>query len=197
MNIESIELKNSPLLHPSAPLLPPFPIHLLPLRHGNFKRLSNVLHLQIYSILPSKNLPSLTTLHPLPVKRAVASTFSLSTTNHRFKYLYLPIQRSILRQLHINSSSSLDIHYPSCLLIALLIHNDYDALNINNLRNLYYDNFDQDEKEWATCSLFSQHVVRATCHLKGLVQPTIARFFIDKVIMAAVILNELFPVKQA
>jgi hypothetical protein len=115
----------------------------------------------------------------------------------------------------INSSRVLDVHYPYRHLIALLIHNDYEAevrsqlekfeiplcdeydpLDPNNLRNPDYDNFDQDEKECAAWGVFAQRVIRAIRRLKGPVQRTVARFFVNKGILATVVLNELFPAKQ-
>ncbi|KAG1638921.1 hypothetical protein G6F44_008351 [Rhizopus delemar] len=107
------------------------------------------------------------------------------------------------------------IHYPDHHLVVLLIHNnyeaevrsqlekfeipihdDYDPLDPNNLRNPYYDDFDQDEKECAAWSVFTQRVIRAIRRLKGPVQRAVARFFVDKGIIASVVLNELFSVKQ-
>ncbi|KAG1596801.1 hypothetical protein G6F47_007878 [Rhizopus delemar] len=165
----------------------------------------------------SKNAP------PLPSQTAAARTFSPPSTNQGFKYLYLPIQRrlpirqirSLLRRLHINSNRVLDIHYPDRHLVALLLHNDYEAevrsqlekfeipihddydpMDPNNLRNPYYDDFDQDEKGCAAWSVFAQRLVRAIRCLKGPIQRAVARFFVDKGIIASVVLNELFPVKQ-
>ncbi|KAG1450419.1 hypothetical protein G6F46_010457 [Rhizopus delemar] len=66
----------------------------------------------------------------------------------------------------------------------------------NNLRNPYYDDFDQDEKGCAAWSVFAQRLVRAIRCLKGPIQRAVARFFVDKGIIASVVLNELFPVKQ-
>ena len=114
----------------------------------------------------------------------------------------------------INSSRVLDVHYPYRHLVALLIHNDdeakvrsqlekfeiplrdYDPLDPNNLRNPDYDNFDQDEKECAAWGVFAQRVIRAIRRLKGPVQYAVSRFFVNKDILAIVVLNELFPVKQ-
>ena len=114
-----------------------------------------------------------------------------------------------------NSNRVLDIHYPDRHLVALLLHNDYEAevrsqlekfeipihddydpMDPNNLRNPYYDDFNQDEKECAAWSVFTQRVILAIRHLKGPVQRAVARFFVDKGIIASVVLNELFPVKQ-
>ncbi|KAG1447747.1 hypothetical protein G6F46_012374 [Rhizopus delemar] len=82
---------------------------------------------------------------PHPSQTAAARTFSPPSTNQ--------------------GNRVLDIHYPDCHLVALLIHNDYEAevcsqlekfetflrdnhdpLDPNNLRNPDYDNFNQDEK---------------------------------------------------
>ncbi|KAG0747124.1 hypothetical protein G6F57_007042 [Rhizopus arrhizus] len=79
----------------------------------------------------------------LPSQTASARTFSSPSTNQRFKYLYLSIQRhlpihqirSLLRRLHINSSHVLDIHYPDHHLVALLIHNDCEAEVRSQLEN--------------------------------------------------------------
>ncbi|KAG1055838.1 hypothetical protein G6F43_002232 [Rhizopus delemar] len=119
---------------------------------------------------------------PLPSQTAAAHTFGSPSTNQGFKYLYLSIQPplsirqicSLLRRLHINSNRVLDIHYPDRYLVALLIHNNYeaevrsqlekfkiplhnnyDSLDPNNLRDPYYDDFDQDEKECAAWSVFA------------------------------------------
>ncbi|EIE80500.1 hypothetical protein RO3G_05205 [Rhizopus delemar RA 99-880] len=132
---------------------------------------------------------------PLPSQTTAARTFSPPSTNQ--------------------GNRVLDIHYPDHHLVVLLIHNnyeaevrsqlekfeipihdDYDPLDPNNLRNPYYDDFDQDEKECAAWSVFTQRVIRAIRRLKGPVQRAVARFFVDKGIIASVVLNELFPVKQ-
>ncbi|KAG1175842.1 hypothetical protein G6F46_009509 [Rhizopus delemar] len=106
---------------------------------------------------------------PLPSQTAAARTFSPPSTNHG----------SLLRRLPIKSSCVLDIHYPDRHLVAFLIHNDYEAevhsqlekfeiplcddydpLDPNNLQNSYYDNFNQDEKECAAWSVFTQRTRR-------------------------------------
>ncbi|KAG1189687.1 hypothetical protein G6F70_009438 [Rhizopus microsporus] len=53
--------------------------------------------------------------------------------NQGFQYIYIPTKarvpigqlRSRLRQLDINNSRILDIHYPTRNVVALLVHNDY------------------------------------------------------------------------
>ncbi|EIE90609.1 hypothetical protein G6F46_007817 [Rhizopus delemar] len=132
---------------------------------------------------------------PLYSQMAAARTFSPPSTNQ--------------------GNRVLDIHYPDCHLVAILIHNDYEAedrsqlekfeihlrddhnpLDPNNLRNPDYDNFDQDEKECTAWGIFAQRVIRAIHRLKGPVQRAVAHFFVDKGILATVVLNELFPAKQ-
>ncbi|KAG1517857.1 hypothetical protein G6F46_000457 [Rhizopus delemar] len=132
---------------------------------------------------------------PLPSQTAAARTFSPPSTNQ--------------------GSRVLDICYPDRHLVALLIqnyyeaevrsqlekfeipiHDDYDPMDPNDLRNPYYDDFDQDEKECAAWSVFTQRVIRAIRRLNGPIQRAVARFFVDKGIIASVVLNELFPVKQ-
>ncbi|KAG1049029.1 hypothetical protein G6F43_008620 [Rhizopus delemar] len=76
------------------------------------------------------------------------------------------------------------------------LHDDYDPLDPNNLRNPYYDDFNQDKKECTARRVFTQRVIRAIRRPKGPVQRAVARFFVDKGIVATVVLNELFPVKQ-
>lgn len=99
----------------------------------------------------------------LPSQLAAARTFSVRSTNHGYKSLRrrLPIGQlhSRMRQLNINTSRMLNIHYPDRHLIALVIHNDYeielrlllkkfgipvqgdyDLLDPSNLRDPNYDN---------------------------------------------------------
>ncbi|KAG0815849.1 hypothetical protein G6F18_013061 [Rhizopus arrhizus] len=72
---------------------------------------------------------------PLPSQMAAAGTFSVRSTNHGYKFLYLPIRRRLpigqirsrLRQLNINTRRILNIHYSDRDLVALLIHNDYET----------------------------------------------------------------------
>ncbi|KAG1049465.1 hypothetical protein G6F43_008211 [Rhizopus delemar] len=78
----------------------------------------------------------------------------------------------------------------------ILLHDDYDPLDPNNLRNPDYGNLDQGEKECAAWDVFVQHMIRAIRRLKGPVQRAVVRFFVDKGILASVVLNGLFPTKQ-
>jgi hypothetical protein len=61
---------------------------------------------------------------------------------------------------------------------------------------LYYDDFDQGEKECAAWSVFAQRIILAIRRLKGPVQRAVARFFVDKGILATVVFNEFFLTKQ-
>ncbi|PHZ15454.1 uncharacterized protein RHIMIDRAFT_234802 [Rhizopus microsporus ATCC 52813] len=98
---------------------------------------------------------------------AAARTFSACSANHGYKFLCLPLHHRLpigqlhsrMRQLNINTSHILNIHYPNRHLVALVIHNDYeielrlllkkfgipvqddyDLLGPSNLRNPNYDN---------------------------------------------------------
>ncbi|CEG78862.1 hypothetical protein RMATCC62417_13401 [Rhizopus microsporus] len=97
---------------------------------------------------------------------AAARTFSIRSANHGYKFQYLPLRcrlpigqlHSRMRQLNINTSHILNIHYPDHHLVALVIHNnyeielrlllkkfgipvqdDYDLLDPSNLRDPNYD----------------------------------------------------------
>ncbi|EIE91823.1 hypothetical protein RO3G_16534 [Rhizopus delemar RA 99-880] len=196
LTVEILFFRHHPPLYLSASLLLPLPVHLLPLRRCNLNHLPNVPpHPPELESTPLQK-PSKPKYAPsLPSQTAAARTFSPSSTNQ--------------------GNRVLDIHYPDHHLVVLLIHNnyeaevrsqlekfeipihdDYDPLDPNNLRNPYYDDFDQDEKECAAWSVFTQRVIRAIRRLKGPVQRSVARFFVDKGIIASVVLNELFSVKQ-
>ncbi|KAG1453939.1 hypothetical protein G6F55_007872 [Rhizopus delemar] len=153
--------------------------------------------------------PSSLQLKPL-IKRPSPPELESTPLQKAFKSKYAPPLPS-----QTAAASTFNIHYPDRHLIALLFHNDYEAevrsqlekfeipihddydhMDPNNPRNPYYDDFDQDEKECAARSAFTQRVIRAIRRLKGPVQRAVTRFFVDKGIIASVVLNELFPVKQ-
>ncbi|RCI00238.1 hypothetical protein CU097_015725 [Rhizopus azygosporus] len=102
----------------------------------------------------------------LPSQMTTAHTFSVSSANHGYRFLYLPLRRHLpigqlrsrLRQLNISTRRILNIHYPDRHPVGLLIHNDYedefrsqlkkfkipiqddyDPLDPSNLHDLDYD----------------------------------------------------------
>lgn len=160
---------------------------------------------------------------PLPSQMAAAGTFSVRSTNHGYKFLYLPIRRRLpigqirsrLRQLNINTRRILNIHYPDRDLVALLIHNDYetelrsllkkfeipvqddyDPLDPSNLRDPKYDDWDEADRTCAARGLFLCRILRALDHLRGPIKRAVANFFANKGYMDRGDFPELFPVKN-
>ncbi|KAG1145256.1 hypothetical protein G6F37_005655 [Rhizopus arrhizus] len=125
----------------------------------------------------------------LPSQMAAAGTFSVRSTNHGYKFLYLPIRRRLpigqirsrLRQLNINIRRILNIHYSDRDLVALLIHNDYETeLHPSNLRDPKYDDWDEADRACAARGLFLCHILRALDHLRGPIKRAVANFFANK-----------------
>lgn len=68
-------------------------------------------------------------------EEATARFFQPPSTNQGFQYLYISTKarilvgklRSYLRNIGANNAGVLDIHYPDCDIVVLLVHNDYVA----------------------------------------------------------------------
>ena len=172
---------------------------------------------------PPQKAAKLKASTPLPSQMAAAGTFSVRSTNHGYKFLYLPIRRRLpigqirsrLRQLNINTRRILNIHYPDRDLVALLIHNDYetelrsllkkfeipvqddyDPLDPSNLRDPKYDDWDEAERTCAARGLFLCRILRALDHLRGPIKRAVASFFANKGYMDRGDFPELFSVKN-
>ena len=157
---------------------------------------------------------------PLPSQAAAAArTFSPSSANQGFKYLYVPVQRRIpisqlrnrIRRLHINSSHVLDIHYPDHHLVALLIHNDYDSelrsqlnkfaitvrdeydpLDPTNLRDPAWSKWSYQDKVDYASGTFADCLIPAIRRIRAPVQDAAARFFIEKSFFGTEAFPEIF-----
>ncbi|KAG0764393.1 hypothetical protein G6F16_006911 [Rhizopus arrhizus] len=172
---------------------------------------------------PPQKAAKLKASTPLPSQMAAAGTFSVRSTNHGYKFLYLPIRRRLpigqirsrLRQLNINTRRILNIHYSDRDLIALLIHNDYetglhsllkkfeipvqdgyDPLDPSNLRDPKYDDCGEADRTCAARGLFLCRILRALDHLRGPIKRAVANFFANKGYMDPGDFPELFPVKN-
>lgn len=159
----------------------------------------------------------------LPSQMAAARTFSVPSANHGYKFIYLPLRRRLpigqlrshLRQLNISTRRILNIHYPDCHLVALLIHNDYevelrsqlkkfkipiqddyDPLDPSNLRDPEYDDWDEANRTTAARGLFLCRILHALDYLKGPVKHAVANFFANKGYLDRNDFPELFPVKK-
>jgi hypothetical protein len=133
--------------------------------------------------------------------------FSNPSENQGFKYLYIPTKarvpvgtlRTTFRKLGVNNARLLDIHYPACNTVAILIHNDYETDFIDLLRRhniptkadfnpssgsiLAYPKFTNltpAEREATASTLQRTRIARARDHIRAPVKFAVARFFLEK-----------------
>ncbi|KAI7848438.1 hypothetical protein BDC45DRAFT_419654, partial [Circinella umbellata] len=137
-------------------------------------------------------------------KEAAARAFTTPSETHGFCFKYFPTrgrkpvsdQRKNLRQLGIDNSRLLDIHYPDTNVVGFLIHNDYatelldlmkqhnlepntkfDPHNPQYLRDKKYLDMSHDEQIIQADLIQYNRILRAIDYVRQPVKFAVARFF--------------------
>ncbi|CEJ03027.1 hypothetical protein RMCBS344292_17018 [Rhizopus microsporus] len=142
--------------------------------------------------------------------------------NQGFQYIYIPTKarvpigqlRSRLRQLDINNSRILDIHYPTRNVMALLVHNDYASELKSHLQKFKvrtkddfnpcdgsilmdpkYEHCSKEERDGFALMHRSNCAKKTLNYMRVLVKAAVARYFYNQGWISKSVLNESLPTK--